>query len=105
MTLTGNTLMQAIAASVQKTPTTRDELLNHYMAAFGPWDIDRTVTIPMIRRERLVALVKKINEAGQGTAKITKITFLHEAEEEYVDGRVEYKVNAGVADAVVTEAE
>jgi hypothetical protein len=104
MTLTGNALMQAIAASVKKDPVTGDDLLNHYMTEFGPWDANRTVTIPMIRRERLVALVKKINEAGRGTAKIVKITFLHEAHEEYIDGRVEFTVNA-VADAAAADAE
>ena len=69
-----------------------DDLLDQYLAAFGPWDTNRIVTIPMVRRERLEALVKRINEIGQGTAKVTKIV-AHESEEGYIDGRIEYELN------------
>jgi hypothetical protein len=49
-----------------------DKTIDRLAEAFGPWDKDKTCVLPMIRPERVLSLVGKINEDKSGRATITK---------------------------------
>ena len=75
-------------------PPKKDEVLDKWVDAFGPWDKDQTFQIPVVRLTRLLDMVDKVNDEKRGTATITKVNTSGPGDgKRYVDGWIDYKAD------------
>jgi hypothetical protein len=73
-------------------PPKKDDVLDKWVDAFGPWDKDQTFQIPVVRPKRLLDVVDKVNDEKSGRATITKVSRSGPGDGKgYVDAWIDYK--------------
>jgi hypothetical protein len=92
-----NIVKGAIMAAKNGSPGEIDakeaETLATWMKELGPWDKDREILLPTVRRRRLENFVAYLNKHTTGTAKVVRVLQTQPYDEwdsALVDGTIQY---------------